>query len=123
ENLRRLDRIRVHAYSGPARPGMDPAATGNASAQTFNTSCSPGGAVAGSARSGIVRDFPAYPLRRTKTLFVTGIGNSDGGSRNNPAQMPGRRGRGDLHGHGPSWAAQCTCEFSAQIAQSYFHRV
>src|ERR671925_299910 len=102
---------------------MDPAATRNTSAQAFNTSDSPSRAVAGTARSRIIRDFSAYPLRRTKTLLVTGSGNTDGCSRDNPAQMPGRRRRGDLHGHGTSGTAQCVGEFFTKIAQSHLHRV
>src|SRR4029077_18939079 len=123
QNLCRLDWLGVHAYSGSARPRMDPAPTGNTSAQTFNASCRPGRAVAGAARGRVVRDFSAYPLRRTKTLLVTGSGNADGRFGDNPAQMPGRRRRGDLHGHGASRPTKCAGEFSAEIAQGDLHRV
>src|SRR5262249_29828169 len=91
ENLRRFDRLGVHAYSGSTRTRMDPAATGNTSTQTFNATGDPGRAVAGLAGSRILRDFSAYPLCRTKTFLVTRSGNTDGRSGNNLAQMPGRR--------------------------------
>ena len=70
--------IGVHAHPESAHPRMGPAATGNASAQTFNASRGPGRAVAGAARSGVVRDFSAHPLRRAKTLFAPGRGIAHG---------------------------------------------
>src|SRR5262249_49407099 len=97
---------------------MDPAATGNAAAQTFNAPRSSGGAVAGSARSRVIRNFSAYPLHRTKTLLLTGGGNAAGRFGVDSSQMSRGRGRGDLHGYGASRTAQCACEFLAQVAQN-----
>ena len=72
---------------------------------------------------GSVRGFPAHPLRRAEALFAPGRGVAHGDSRHDSASLPGRRDRGNLHGHGASRPAQRAREFPPEIAQGDLHRV
>src|SRR5207244_664149 len=83
---------------GPAHSRVGEDAVGDAAAKAFDTARGSGSAVARAARSRIVRDLPAHALRGTKTVVPSRLGIAHGDSRYDPAQVPRRWRRGNLHG-------------------------